>query len=195
VEDDASVIARSNREPAAFGLIFDRHYQSVLRYARRRAGIDEGEEIAARTFLLAFELRERFAPQATTALPWLLGIATNLLRHRARSERVHLASLARVPAPLDEELDLETSLDAERARGEIAEALVALRAEARDALLLNVLGGLGYAEVAAALQIPIGTVRSTISRAKAQLRERLARLEAIVHEGMEDEDTGGPDHG
>src|SRR4051812_28676444 len=92
---DAEAIARSRDEPAAFGAVFDRHFQAVYAYAQRRVGLAVAEEVAAETFARAFELRARYDTAHQLALPWLLGIATNVMRRHWRSERRRLAAYAR----------------------------------------------------------------------------------------------------
>ena len=65
------------------------------RYAAQRAGVDAAEEIAAQTFLVAFDKRRRFHGEQPSARPWLLGIATNLLRRQWRAEQRQLRAYAR----------------------------------------------------------------------------------------------------
>lgn len=179
--DDAAIIEASIRDGSAFGEIFERHYDAIARYARRRVGEATGEEIAARTFMIAFEKRHRFDPAATSARPWLYGIATNLIRHHVRDERTHLAARRRLlvqPVEPDPNQDV-VKLDAQRLRGELQDALLDLSRGDRDAFLLNVLAELTYEEVAASLAIPVGTVRSRIHRARKQLRERISSVAGI----------------
>jgi RNA polymerase sigma-70 factor (ECF subfamily) len=177
---DGELIRASLEDPAAFEGVFERHYDVVRRYAQRRVGVAAGEEVAARAFLVAFERRSRFRPSASgTARPWLLGIATNILRHHVRDERTHLRIVAEMPGPdAPTEPDDEDRLDAIAMGPAIAAALAALPARHRDALLLHVLAGLGYDEIAEALGIQPGTVRSRIHRARVALRERLGGLAA-----------------
>ena len=80
---------------AAFEAVFTRHYAAVHRYAQQRVGVDAADEIAAETFLQAFDNRRRFDAAQPSARPWLLGIATNLMRRRWRDERRQLAAYAR----------------------------------------------------------------------------------------------------
>jgi RNA polymerase sigma-70 factor (ECF subfamily) len=177
---DGELIHASLEDPSAFEGVFERHYDVVRRYAQRRVGSSTGEEVAARTFLVAFERRARFRPPASgSARPWLLGIATNILRHHVRDERTHLRILAELPVSAPPaEPDDEDRLAAIELRPRIAAALAALPARHRDALLLHVLGGLAYEEIAAALDILPGTVRSRIHRARSALRERLGDVAA-----------------
>jgi hypothetical protein len=90
--DDGAVFARSVAEPELFTIIFDRHYRSVYGYLSRRVGRANADDLAAETFARAFERRSSYAPAA--ALPWLLGIAVNLLAHHHRSEERQLRVLA-----------------------------------------------------------------------------------------------------
>jgi RNA polymerase sigma-70 factor (ECF subfamily) len=152
--------------PDAFADVFDAHFGAVHRYLARRAGVDTADDLAAQTFTVAFAHRGRYRDDLGTARPWLLGIATNLLREQARRERRRLDTVQRLQrepvAPVVPGDD-----------GRLAGALTMLGSDQRDALLLHAVGELTYAEVAAALEIPIGTVRSRISRACASLRLEL----------------------
>src|SRR5215218_8846331 len=91
---DVHCLARSLTEPKAFELVFDRHFRAVHRYLHRRAGRDLADELAAETFALAFE-RRATCRASDSVLPWLYGIATNLLRRRWRVERRRLRAYAR----------------------------------------------------------------------------------------------------
>lgn len=85
--DDGAAIVASLDRPEAFAEIFDSHYESVRSYVSRRVGVQAGEEIVAETFARAFSARARYGASRPDARPWLLGIATNLLRRHWRSER------------------------------------------------------------------------------------------------------------
>lgn len=74
--DDASVIARSLRDPEAFSILFVRHGARIQRYVTRRIGPDAAEDVVAETFLLAFRQRDRYDLAHASALPWLYGIAS-----------------------------------------------------------------------------------------------------------------------
>lgn len=177
--DDAELLQRSIRDPKLFEEIFERHYDAVLRYGRQRVGHDVGEEIAARTMAIAFQRRRSYDPGFRSARPWIFGIATNLIRHHARDERVHLMALARLP--MDPEVDDEEVLDrleAARRRPQLLEALTELPAAERDAFMLSAVGGLSYSDIAEALGVAEGTVGSRIHRARRRLREALVALEA-----------------
>ncbi|MGW8701773.1 RNA polymerase sigma factor [Streptomyces lavenduligriseus] len=179
-ESDASVIARSRDEPEAFAALFDRHADAVHRYAARRLGVEVADDLMAETFTTAFQQRHRYDPArgpGADARPWLFGIATNLVSRHRRAEARRFKAMARVPALADHDEPLaERAADrvvALAVRRELAAALAALPARHRDVLLLVAWGGLGYEEVAQALGIPVGTVRSRLHRARGKLREAL----------------------
>lgn len=175
---DAQVIAASRSEPHVFATIFDRHYDAVHHYLARRVGTDLADDLAAEAFTEAFDVRARFDTARADARSWLFGIATNVLRHHHRSETRRLRAYARVdrrPDTHEAEGAIEARLDAERAAPMIATALSHLSTDERDVLLLFAWADLRYEEIAVALQIPIGTVRSRLNRARGRLRELIGR--------------------
>ncbi len=177
-QPDASIIERSIDDAAAFDAVFERHHDRVRRYVVSRIGPDAADDVVADTFVEAFRSRAGFdAGAGSDAAPWLLGIATNMLaRHRA-AERRWLERCASHPLEVGEAAFDElavTRLDARARRGRIARAIGQLPARERVPLLLHVLGGCSYEEVARALDVPIGTVRSRISRGTARLRKELS---------------------
>ncbi len=169
----------SLEDPSQFQGIFERHYDAVRRYAQGRIGFDAGEEVAAETFLIALSRRASFDPRYPSARPWLLGIATNLIRHHVRSERTRYHALARLAYDeVEEPVDLD-ALDAARIAPMVIEALAAMSLAHREAFLLRSISEMTYEEIAAALDIPVGTVRSRIFHARRALREREELFEAI----------------
>jgi RNA polymerase sigma factor (sigma-70 family) len=187
VLDDAELFRRSVADADVFEQIFERHFDPLLRYCRQRAGHHVGEEVAARTMVIAFERRETYDGRNASARGWLFGIATNLIRHHFRDERVHLAALGRLPIDPDTIDESDTDrIDAERSRPELAAAIASLEPVERDAFLLAVIAQLSYPEIAEALAIPVGTVRSRISRARRKLRERMGERTAMRDDGSED---------
>lgn len=190
--NDAEAIQRSLEEPAAFEVIFERYFQVLRSYARRRVGPAAGEDVAAQTFVVAFQGRSRFDPNYPSARPWLFGIATNIIRHHLRDERTHLAALSRIRIEASEDpVDDPDRLDADRLRPAIVDALLSLSVADRETFLLVALGELSYEETANALGIPIGTVRSRINRARMRLRERLGDEAAISNALTESGDGDG----
>jgi hypothetical protein len=119
-----------------FAIVFDRHYDTVHRYLARRVGPDLADDLAAETFTEAFDVRLRFDTTHPNARPWLLGIATNLLRHHHRSEARRLRAYARLDRPTSDDAhgEIESRLDAERAGPAIAAALGRLSTDERNVL-------------------------------------------------------------
>jgi len=182
---DAILIERSLRNPQEFGAVFDRHWARLHAYCTSRAGA-AGEDIAAETFRTAFDRRRRYDRGVQDARPWLYSIATNLLRHHFRSavrgeragRRVRaFAELESVVQPLEQ---LESQLLGPR----LSEALSSLAEIDREALLLLAWAELDYQEIALALEVPIGTVRSRIHRARARVREHIV----LNYQGATDND-------
>jgi RNA polymerase sigma-70 factor (ECF subfamily) len=172
---DSAALAASLASPAEFGPIFDRHHDAVHAYLQRRVGPDAADELAAQTFLVAFERRARFDRSRPDARPWLFGIATNLLRHHRRQMVRQLRAYARTGADpvLDAFEGIEDRLDAAGLGRELAAALAELPAAELEVLLLYAWADLSYPEIATALGVPVGTVRSRLWRARGRLRELL----------------------
>lgn len=174
---DSELIAGSRAEPSMFAEIFDRHHAELYRYLRRRVGAGLAADLAAETFVTAFARRSAYRAQSLDARPWLYGIAHNLLRNHLRQEHRQLAAYARHGAdPLADagalaEFSLaDARADAAAISARLAQILARMRGGDRDVLLLFAWGDLSYAEVAQALDIPVGTVRSRLNRARRELR-------------------------
>lgn len=171
---DADCLARSLNEPKAFEVLFDRHFGAVHRYLHRRAGRDLADELAAETFALAFE-RRATCRASDSVLPWLYGIATNLLRRRRRVERRQLDAYARSGVNDWVAHDDEAARVDDSSHGaQLARALAAMKPRERDALLLYAVADLSYEEIAWALEVPVGTVATWLHRAREAARRELA---------------------
>src|SRR5438552_9392877 len=172
---DAAVIGRSLDEPEAFGLIYDRHAATVLRFLGRRVGAGVAEGLVGELFRIAFERRKTFDSSRVSALPWLYGIGSNFFLKHRRGEARRLRASARMAAGR-EAADGRASAAALEARvlfSRVADAIEALPDGEREALLLFAWEELSYQSVAEALELPIGTVRSRLNCARARLRELL----------------------
>lgn len=161
-------------DPDAFRELFRDHAQLVFRHAVRTTGDwSAAEDVVSLTFLEAWRLRGKLRDEGESLRPWLMGIAVNVLRNTGRAARRHERALARVPLR-----DVLPDF-ADELVGRIADsdelaaaksALGQLRRAEREVFALCVWSGLGYAEAAEALGVPVGTVRSRLSRARTRLR-------------------------
>jgi RNA polymerase sigma factor (sigma-70 family) len=176
---DAAAIRASLIDGEAFLEVVERHFDKISRFLRRRVAREIADELTAEVFTVAFARRESYDLSRAYALPWLYGIASNLLRNRLRSELRELELLARAAvdplAASGDPLDRVLKRSVEPA---LASALLGLSPEERDVLLLYAWGDLAYDEIAEALDMPLGTVKSRLSRARTHVRAALAsRLE------------------
>lgn len=161
-------------ESAAFGVLFERHARAVYNYCFRRTGNwSLAEDLTSIVFLEAWRRHQAVRLRNESALPWLLGVATNVLRNRVRSERRHRGALARLTIERDFgfEDDSNDRLDDERRMPATLAALARLPRLEQEVLTLCAWTGLSYEDTAVALDIPVGTVRSRLSRARARVRE------------------------
>ncbi|HEY7105237.1 MAG TPA: RNA polymerase sigma factor [Acidimicrobiia bacterium] len=174
-DSDAAVIAASRADTERFGVLFDRHARVVYRYLVRRIGPDEADAVLGEVFRVAFEKRDTYDCTRADARPWLYGIATRLVaKHRRReARRLHaVARLVAQRAPADDAgARVDAAVDAAELWPRVADAITGLPEEERDALILFVWEGLSYEQVADALGVPVGTVRSRLNRARMRMRE------------------------
>ena len=193
---DNEVIERSVSEPAKFAMLYDRHATSVFRYAAQRLGDHAADDVMSETFLVAFERRSAYDVTVVDARPWLLGIATRLMRKHVRLEATAwkgmTADLAAQIVP--DLIDLAGArIDAHRLTQRLAKALRRLPEIDRDTLLLYAWGNLDYASIATAMEVPVGTVRSRLNRARRQLR-RAAGIETLEQETDHGRTDTAPQH-
>lgn len=172
---DADLWARSRAgDSRAFGILFERHAKLIFNYCFRRvADRESAKDLLQVVFLEAWRRRDKELPP-DKILPWLYGIATNVLRNQRRSERRLAAALRRLP-PARVEPDFADAaadrLDYERQAQTAMSRLRALPKREQDVFVLCVGMELPYADAAFALGLPIGTVRSRLSSARARLGE------------------------
>jgi RNA polymerase sigma factor (sigma-70 family) len=182
-ESDATLIAESIDDPQRFAAIFDRHFASVYAYINRCTGRSWADEVAADVFLIAFQTRDRYDPLRPVARPWLFGIATNLIARRRRSAGRQSRAYGRAGAVpdlvVDEYAGIDARVDAERDAWRLQDAIAAMNDADRDVLLLFAWEGLGYDDIATALAVPVGTVKSRLHRARRVVGEHLMALRAI----------------
>jgi RNA polymerase sigma-70 factor (ECF subfamily) len=170
---DAELIGRSLGEPEAFGQIYDRHDPALQRFLGRRAGDRIAEGLVGELFRIAFERRKSFDVARESALPWLYGIGSNLLLKHRRGEARRLRASAEMAAAPADRRATAAALEARLLFPRVAEAIETLPDGEREALLLFAWEDLSYQSVAEALELPVGTVRSRLNRARSHLRELL----------------------
>ncbi|MFD5570289.1 RNA polymerase sigma factor [Streptomyces cadmiisoli] len=173
VDGDVAVIAASLHEPERFAVLFDRHAPAIHRYVARRLGRDAADDVTAETFLTAFRIRARFDAERAGVRPWLHGIAAKQIGRYRRDEVKALKVLARTGADPVAETWTDAADDrvaAQAVSRPLARALARLSDGDRHALLLFAWADFSYQEIAQALDIPVGTVRSRLNRARRKLR-------------------------
>ncbi|MEV3871101.1 RNA polymerase sigma factor [Streptomyces sp. NPDC049906] len=168
----------------AFGELFDAYARSVYNHGFRLTGDwASAEDVVSLTFLEAWRLRSKIDPEGGSLRPWLLGVATNVTRNTRRTARRHAAAVARLPraeAVPDFADELADRIDDARQLALVRAALAKLRRAEREVLALCVWSGLDYASAAAALGVPVGTVRSRLSRARKKLAAAVGEVGAEV---------------
>jgi RNA polymerase sigma-70 factor (ECF subfamily) len=156
-------------EQERFDAIFRLHRWSLLRFFLRRTGDRTlSEDLCATVFYEAWRRRDDIDLASREPLPWLYGVAANVLRNQRRSRRRHEAALHRMGAPRPERDvadDIIERLDATREATRLIESLPRLEREVVDLCLA---GDMTYTAAANRLGLPIGTVRSRLARARAR---------------------------
>lgn len=181
---DSEIIQRSLDQPSAFAQLFDRHARVVNAFATYRVGRLTAEDVLSETFLVAFRRRADYDVGVESAVPWLLGIASRLIRRHRAVEAKHWRSFAAAVSGEEHSSeggvdDAMTRLDAEREVDGLRGRIAALAPKDRETLLLYAWQGLTYEEVAAALGVPVGTVRSRLNRVRKRL-DPVRRAQALA---------------
>lgn len=173
---DGELIAESFDDANRFGELFDRHYAPVHRFINRRLGSELADELAAETFTRAFKARHKYDRDKPDAVPWLFGIANNLMRNHMRTELRKLRAYARTGIDPVEEFasDSDSRIIAGSDRRALVSALAKLSKDEREVMLLFAWAELSTAQIAEAIDAPEGTVRSRLSRARKKIRDELA---------------------
>jgi RNA polymerase sigma-70 factor (ECF subfamily) len=180
-EGDVELIVRSRDEPDAFGIVFERHAETLLGYfARRTLDPEAAADLVAETFAEAFASRRRFKDQGLGAIGWLYGIGRHQLSRYFRTGAVDARARKRLGMPrrevsAEDYERIEELIDFERVGRAIAKAFSVLSEEQRDALTLRVIEGRPYREVAEALRCTEETARARVSRGLKRLATSLDR--------------------
>jgi RNA polymerase sigma-70 factor, ECF subfamily len=175
-DTDASLWRRAvGGDAEAFAELYRRHAPRIYNYLFRRTGNwSEAEDLVASVFLEAYRRRRDAAVVDEKIVAWLFGIATNLAHNRRRSMwrgRRLIERAGAVASQAPAEPDAAARAEAAEQMRHILERLRSLPREQQDVIALCVWSGLSYEEAAAALGVPVGTVRSRLSRARASVAE------------------------
>jgi RNA polymerase sigma factor (sigma-70 family) len=168
---DAELLLATEQDPAAFGELYRRHVGRVHAWFSRRIHW-AAADLTAETFARAWTERHRFRDSHDGwVLPWLLGIAHNVLRESARRDRIETRARERLRLPLEVAEDDGYAAVEERLspRAALAAALDEIPDHERDALELRVIDELPYQHVAAHLSIRPAAARLRVSRALRRL--------------------------
>lgn len=176
---DAELAVEIRDDPdRSFGLLFEQYSTLIFNYCfRQSASWDLAEDLTSTVFLEAWRSRHRLRVQNDTVLPWLYGIATNVCRRQRRTLLRRWRAMRRLPPELDEPDpadDVAARLDDERRMSDVLAVIDRLPAGERDVVMLVIWEELDYQAAATALDIPIGTVRSRLNRARRRLSTSLA---------------------
>jgi RNA polymerase sigma-70 factor (ECF subfamily) len=192
----SEAVVASVEHPHRFEAVFDQYHRVIYDYLARSVGPDLADEHAGDVFVAAFSARIRYDPALGTVRAWLFGIAANVRHTRARSERRRRSAWDRVAPERDSyEGGLEVAeegLDYGRRLAWVAEYLRELSDTDRDVIVLYAWGELTYPEIAQALGIEVGTVRSRLARARGRLRELISSSGEVLDESGKPQGDEGP---
>ena len=169
---------RASGDAAAFSLLVHRYRGRIIALARRMltgSNSDEAEDVAQEVFVAAFDKRASFR-RGESFRPWLYRIAVNrcLDRLRSQSRRPSILDIGSVPEPSLRGAEPIDTLLAEEGEARLREAVAALPPKLRAVFVLRHLDDLSYDEIAQASGLPLGTVKTYLFRARADLRAALS---------------------
>ena len=174
---DAELLRRSRVDASAFGELFDRHACAVHGFIVRRSGHQSADDLLSEVFLRAVEARARVRPhESDSALPWLYGIARNVVRAHLRTRAAPLPGVEATYVDWDA---VDARIDAHAAATELRTALASLTEIERDVLLLVAWEQLTITEAAEALGISATAARSRLHRARARAAAALAAIQPL----------------
>jgi RNA polymerase sigma-70 factor (ECF subfamily) len=160
----------------AFGQLYDRHARAIYNFLyRRTASWSDAEDLTSAVFLHAWRRRADVVLDRESALPWLLRAADYTVRNEWRAKLRYRRALAAAHLLADHQRDhaddVVGRLDSDRHLAQARTALARLPRQEREIVELCVWSGLDQQAAAIALDIPLGTVKSRLSRARKHLRE------------------------
>ena len=191
LQPELALLARMKKgDEDAFAELYRRHRDAVYRLAMLYSGSTaHAADVTQETFVHFITQPHQYDPMRGTLAAWLCGIARNMARRAVsgREDATDPEALADDTSPHESHVDRDTPLE-KILRGETAEqvrrAVAQVKPHYRDILILCELSELSYAEAAQVAGIDIGTVRSRLSRARAQLAQRLAPYDLGAKEAV-----------
>ncbi|WP_022889683.1 RNA polymerase sigma factor [Agromyces italicus] len=175
--DAALWLEATSGTEASFGVVYDRYRARVFRRAYAQVhDVSDAEDIVAVVFLEAWRRRGDVRFVDGSLLPWLLVVTTNVTLNTQRAARRHKRLLAAIPAArhaVDPGREVEERLDGQRLTGRLQQALQRLNPAERRVVELCFIEELPLADAAAALDVPLGSVKSRLSRARRKLQVEL----------------------
>lgn len=176
------VVGIDLRDGDGFRRAYDLHGMAIYRYVRSRLGADAAEDVTAEVFIAAWRGRANFVSDRGSIEAWFMGVAANVIaRHRAAEARWIRMSrdIARMrshePPTSGDMDDVDHRIDVETHTVAVHSALAHIPRREREPLLMHIVTEMSYEAIATALGIPIGTVRSRISRGRRRLQQRMGR--------------------
>jgi RNA polymerase sigma-70 factor, ECF subfamily len=165
-------------DEGAFTALYRRRNAGIYRFALQMSGrVEVAEDVTQETFLALLRLGKRYDAARGSVSAFLYGIARNLILRRLEKDRT-----------VDAEIDVEEFAGGEDLLGDLTRretieqvrrAVLSLPRVYREAVVLCDLGDSSYEEAAAALECPVGTVRSRLSRARAMLAQKLRTAQGV----------------
>lgn len=197
---EAALVKRARkRDQAAWKKLVEEHQEPVFRLAYLMLGsqatVADAEDIAQEAFVRAFLKLEQFE-DGRPLRPWLLAIAANLARNRRRSQGRYWAALQRWWRRVGEEDAVEpapahdANLDARWQADRLWKAVRRLSADHQQAVYLRYFLDLSEEEMAAAMNVAQGTVKSRLYRARRALRELIETDFPELHEEWNSDEDG-----
>jgi RNA polymerase sigma factor (sigma-70 family) len=169
-------------EYAAFDVLYRRHADQVYWFCLRRTGdTAQADEARAIVFLEAWRRRSEVDLSSRPAAPWLYGVARNVLRNQRRAVRRYDATmLSLVHVERGRSEDISEHVQRRQVVAALMRSLQSLPPAQRDVVVLCLLGGRSYEAAARVLHIPVGTVRSRLSRARLHLALAIRAADGTV---------------
>ena len=173
--DDVELVRRAAAgDRDAFAIIYERHRAVVFRFARLMSGSDAtAEDVTQEVFITLIRTLASYEPQRAGLLTYLYGVARNVTRNRLRRDRRFVALDTAAGTPCSSADDPHDAAARAQERAQLRRAILSLPSRYREAIILSDVQGLAYAEAARILRVPVGTVRSRLSRGRQMIALRL----------------------